>query len=479
MSRKPSTLRAFVATLLSALLPGLGPAALLRRRDWWALCGLFAGTAVTALAFYRTMTRRELLQLAFSPRALLVMAIAAVVLGTLHSWSVVASTSELSWRRQWPARLFACVLAVSLLTGYSWASSLALTQRNLVNRVFASNTPSLEGTSSQSTNTAAALATSPEARLRKGVMTFLLLGGDGGEGRWSRRTDTMIVVRADLDSGALAFVSVPRNLVGLPFPEGKLRDAYPNGFNDLANALYVRVSARPELVGTTKEPGLEALRIGISELTGWQIDHYLLVDMAGFVNMVDALGGVDLTATANILPTGKLPGSNRQVGGFKKGQQVHLDGEQALAYARSRTGSSDYARMRRQRCVVSALLHQANTLTLLSNLDDLQRIALENVTTDIPLSAVPSLIDVLSLVQSSKATSLLLAPPVIKPSQWDLSYVRQLVAAAWDEAQNGVPSSAPPTTTRPSTTSAPTANTEAPGKQAPDAAVEDLALACA
>jgi LCP family protein required for cell wall assembly len=247
----------------------------------------------------------------------------------------------------------------------------------------------------------------------------------------------------------------------------------------LANALYVRVSARPELVGTTKEPGLEALRIGISELTGWQIDHYLLVDMAGFVNMVDALGGVDLTATANILPTGKLPGSNRQVGGFKKGQQVHLDGEQALAYARSRTGSSDYARMRRQRCVVSALLHQANTLTLLSNLDDLQRIALENVTTDIPLSAVPSLIDVLSLVQSSKATSLLLAPPVIKPSQWDLSYVRQLVAAAWDEAQNGVPSSAPPTTTRPSTTSAPTANTEAPGKQAPDAAVEDLALACA
>jgi LCP family protein required for cell wall assembly len=310
-------------------------------------------------------------------------------------------------------------------------------------------------------------------------MTFLLLGGDGGKGRWSRRTDTMIVVRADLDTGALAFVSVPRNLVGLPFPEGKLRDAYPYGFNDLANALYVRVSARPELVGPVKEPGLEALRIGISELTGWEIDHYLLVDMAGFVNMVNALGGVDLTATSDILPTGKLPGSTRQVGGFKKGQQVHLDGEEALAYARSRTGSSDYARMKRQRCVVSALLHQADTMTLLSNLDDLQRIALENVITDVPLSEVPDLLDVLSLLQSSKATSLLLAPPVIRPSHWDPAYVRTLVADTWAAAQAGGTVASEKLFT--TTTSAPlrsTTTTIADGSGS-EQAVEDLALACA
>jgi LCP family protein required for cell wall assembly len=288
----------------------------------------------------------------------------------------------------------------------------------------------------------------------------------------------MIVVRADLDTGALAFVSVPRNLVGLPFPEGKLQEAYPRGFNDLANALYVRVSARPELVPGATEPGLEALRIGISELTGWHIDHYLLVDMKGFVNMVNALGGVKLTATADILPTGKLPGSNRQVGGFKKGEQVHLDGEQALAYARSRTGSSDYARMRRQRCVVSALLHQADTFTLLSNLDDLQSIALENVVTDVPLTAVPRLIDVLSLLQSSRATSLLLAPPVVRPSNWDLAYVRQLVSNTWAEAQRGGSPSETPIVSSPSTT-APPGSSSSSIEQSQEAAVEDLALACA
>ena len=480
MSRNTSSLRVIAAALLSAILPGLGAAVLLRRRDWWALCGLFAGSAATALAFYRSMTRRELLHLAFSPKALLALAVVAVVFGTLHAWSVLSSASDLTWRRQWPTRLFSCVLALSLLSGYSWVSSLALSQRDLVQSVFTSKIAPVATSSDNGTRADAVLAATPEARLHKGVMTFLLLGGDGGKGRWSRRTDTMIVVRADLDTGALAFVSVPRNLVGLPFPEGKLRDAYPNGFNDLANAVYVRVSAQPELVGAVKEPGLEALRIGISELTGWHIDHYLLVDMVGFVNMVNALGGVDLTATANILPTGELPGSTRQVGGFKKGQQVHLDGEQALAYVRSRTGSSDYARMKRQRCVVSQLLHQADALTLLSNLDDLQRIALENVITDVPLTEVPNLIDVLSLLQSSKAKSLLLAPPVMHPSRWELSDVRQLVADTWTAAQT---SKAAPLTTlfQPTTTTTvvPTGVSSTTNPQKQESAVEDLALACA
>jgi LCP family protein required for cell wall assembly len=284
----------------------------------------------------------------------------------------------------------------------------------------------------------------------------------------------MIVVSADLDSGAIAVVSVPRNLVGLPFPEGKLHDAYPHGFPGLANAVYVGVSARPDLVGNAPEPGIEALRIGISELLGWHIDRYLLVDLDGFVNVVDALGGLDITVTTNVQPTGKLPGSQRQVGGFKKGERVHMDGEQALAYARSRTGTSDYARMRRQRCVVSQLFQHVDPVSVLTHFADLQQIAQKNVLTDVSVSEIPSLLDVVGLLQRSRPTSVVLAPPVIQPSSWDAAYVRSLASQAWDKAVLAAASQPQP----PSTTSAVVSPTSRTTGTTTAPAVEDMVEAC-
>jgi LCP family protein required for cell wall assembly len=281
----------------------------------------------------------------------------------------------------------------------------------------------------------------------------------------------MIAVSADLDSGAIAVVSVPRNLVGLPFPEGKLREAYPYGFPGLANAVYVGVSARPDLVGNAPEPGIEALRIGISELLGWQIDRYLLVDLAGFVNVVDALGGLDITVTSNVQPTGKLPGSQRQVGGFKKGERVHMDGEQALAYARSRTGTSDYARMRRQRCVVSQLFQNVDPISVLTHFGELQKIAQNNVITDVSASEIPHLLDVVSLLQRSHPTSVVLAPPVIQPSSWDAAYVRALASQAWEKAvlkASGTVTVSPTTLVQTST----------PPRTTTPAAIEDMSEAC-
>ena len=472
MKRINKSRRALLSAALSTFVPGLGVALVQKRRGWWALTGLSAGVALVAASWVLTRNRTELLRIVFDTRRLLIVGVALLILGSLHAWSVVDAVAGFSWRRRWPSRLTAGTLSASVIIVYALGAGAAFSQRQTIENVFhgpQSVQPVAAGPDSSAYETTGAPSTTKPLL---GRMTFLLLGGDAGEGRWSRRTDTMIVVSADLDSGAVAVVSVPRNLVGLPFPEGKLRDAYPYGFPGLANAVYVGVSARPDLVGNVPEPGIEALRLGISELLGWQIDRYLLVDLDGFVNVVDALGGLDITITSNVQPTGKLPGSERQVGGFKKGERVHLDGEQALAYARSRTGTSDYARMRRQRCVVSQLFRNIDPVSVLTHFVELQQIAQNNVLTNVSTSEIPHLLDVVSLLQRSHPTSVVLAPPVIQPSSWDADYVRALASQAWDKAvlkASGQVAAAPTT---------PPAQTSTPPKTTAPLAIEDMDEAC-
>ena len=80
------------------------------------------------------------------------------------------------------------------------------------------------------------------------VSTILLLGGDAGPGRSGLRTDSMILVSVHRPTGRAALISVPRNLEHLLFPpETLLARRYPNGFNDIANAVYPRVSGSREL----------------------------------------------------------------------------------------------------------------------------------------------------------------------------------------------------------------------------------------
>ena len=83
------------------------------------------------------------------------------------------------------------------------------------------------------------------------VSTILLLGGDAGPGRSGLRTDSMILVSVHRPSGRAALISVPRNLEHLLFPPGTpLAQRYPNGFDDIANAVYPRVSSNNDRCAT-------------------------------------------------------------------------------------------------------------------------------------------------------------------------------------------------------------------------------------
>ena len=128
-----------------------------------------------------------------------------------------------------------------------------------------------------------------------GVYTFLLIGGDAGKHRISRRTDSMSFATVDATTGQVTIVGLPRNLYNAPFVKGSpmLRD-WPNGFNCgddcLLAYVYTYALDHPELypgVGANSDPGVEALRDSVEEIVGMPVQFYVGVDMASFQDLVD------------------------------------------------------------------------------------------------------------------------------------------------------------------------------------------------
>ncbi len=264
-------------------------------------------------------------------------------------------------------------------------------------------------------------------------VNVLLLGGDAGPGRWSLRTDSMIVVSIDPRSGDTAMISVPRNLHRLPFPDGTaLHEKYPDGFSDIANAVYPYVNGHRELMGGIEDAGSQAIKLGIAQLLGIPINYYILVDMAGFVDVVDALGGIEIDVTKRV-PSAKNPSNAKHPvpRWFEVGPQ-HMDGTLALAYARTREADSDYWRMARQRCVLAGIAAAATPRTLATGLTDLVGAFGDAVRTDIPRDRLGELAQVVDRYSQAgglaAVRTLHLAPPLVNPAKWDAAEVRALVA---------------------------------------------------
>ncbi|MGC2241434.1 MAG: LCP family protein, partial [Acidimicrobiia bacterium] len=160
----------------------------------------------------------------------------------------------------------------------------------------------------------------------------------------------------------------------------------------LLNAVYQWGWRNPERFPGI-DPGALAVEDVASNLLGIPIDNFVLVDLVGFAQVIDALGGVSLNVTRSI----DAPIYDRTTGGHRMvtipaGEQ-RMDGDLALAYARSRTGSNDYDRMGRQRCLLGALADQADPLTIFARLPELFDVMKRDVTTDIPLSMIPYMVN--------------------------------------------------------------------------------------
>ena len=156
------------------------------------------------------------------------------------------------------------------------------------------------------------------------------------------RTDTMILVTVNSRANYVGMLSIPRDLW--------LK--MPGGFMDRINDAYVY--AEIDKPGSGPAASMQAVRSNF----GVDVQSYMQVDLAGFVNIVDAMGGVDIIVPQAIIdyayPTYDYGTTTVS---FAAGPQ-HMNGDQALAYARIRHGSSDLARAVRQQRVIQAVFAQ-------------------------------------------------------------------------------------------------------------------------
>jgi LCP family protein required for cell wall assembly len=267
-------------------------------------------------------------------------------------------------------------------------------------------------------------------------VTFLLVGGDAGPYRYGVRTDTMIVVSVSTRTGRAALFGIPRNLTGVPFPPSAHTEleTYP----EILNSLWGYAEANPELFPGAAMPGPTALKETIGSLLGLEIDYVAAVDLRGFVELVDALGGVTVDVRRSVYDAGVSPpveGEPLIEIDLEPGRHT-LDGRQALAYVRTRWASSDYDRMHRQRCVMGALAQQASVGRLLRAFPTLASTVKRFVLTDVPLERLPDLVELLAGLDSKQMVGVSFVPPTFAAT-WengaptpDVELIRATVAQA-------------------------------------------------
>ncbi|MET0590762.1 MAG: LCP family protein [Naasia sp.] len=278
-----------------------------------------------------------------------------------------------------------------------------------------------------------------------GRYNIMLLGGDAGPDREGMRPDSVSVVSIEDATGKVSMFGLPRDLDQIPFSaESPMLASYPDGYGydgvcdvDVCqlNSIYTEVTLKspelyPDAEARGSEPGIEAMRDAVEGALGIQIQYYVLIDMQGFEQLINALGGITVDVTERIPIGGSEDLSD--VGAWIEPGTQHLDGNWALWYARSRHGSAtgDYARMERQRQVQEAMLQQLDPANVLLRFQDVAAAGADVVKTDIPQGTLGRFVQLAMLAKEQPITDIDFVPPLIDPSEPDWALVHQTVAEA-------------------------------------------------
>lgn len=274
-----------------------------------------------------------------------------------------------------------------------------------------------------------------------GRYNILLLGGDAGPDRLGLRPDSISVASIDAETGATVIIGIPRNMEQIRFVDGSpMYGLYPNGYDCgdqcLINYLYTEAQKHPELYPDAEEngssAGIEAMRDAAEGVTGLTLQYYVLIDMQGFSDLIDALGGI----TIQVPEDTELGSAERGAKPFtvvKAGEQ-RLSGFTALWYARTRYNSTDYARMNRQRDVQEAMLRQFTPANVLSKFQGVAEAGSKVVSTDIPSSMLGVFVDLASKSRKQPVTRLNLVPDKFEPAHPDYALISQAIKDALKES---------------------------------------------
>ena len=282
----------------------------------------------------------------------------------------------------------------------------------------------------------AIFASGQAAEAVDGRYNVMLLGGDAGTDRLGLRPDSISVVSIEAATGKATMVGIPRNLERTPFSEGSpLYDPFPDGYDCgedcLISYLYTYGEEHPDLYPDAADegstPGIEAMRDAVEGALGITLQYYVLIDMQGFSDLIDALGGIEITV-AEELPIGINGGP--VVGKIEAGTQM-MDGTTALWYARTRYNMTDYQRMERQRDVQAAVIAQFEPANVLTKFQAVAEAGAQVVRSDVPQAALGYFVDLASKTRKLPIATVELIPAngvvVERP---DFGAIHEMVDAA-------------------------------------------------
>lgn len=477
--------RVTLFTVLGAILPGVGLIAAKRRIAGGIVLGVFLAGLVV-LGVWALADGRGLLAFAVNPAVLRPMVVVTILVGA--AWVAVIVVSHLALRGRAvqvrPQRIFGSVVVAALAflvaAPTAVAARYAYDSATLVSSVFKEKVESATGPTSKPTSKKDPWASIPRVNI-------LLLGGDSDAGkRDGVRTDTVIVASVDTKTGDTVLISLPRNAARIPFPsDSPLSSYYPNGFTNgdganaeyMLNALYRNVpnTVPKDVLGKTDNLGADALKIGVGEATGLKIDYYVLIDIVGFTQLINALGGITVNINTKVAIGGDTDAGIPPRDYLNPGPDQHLSGFEAMWFARGRYGAKngDFDRMDRQRCAIDAIVKQANPANVVSRYEAIARASKSLIITDIPQGSLPAFVDLSLRVKGGNLRSIVFKNAVagFTSANPNWSSVRSKIKASLGEVK------AQPTKPRSSPSSS--ASSRKPSPANPTQASEDIGDACA
>jgi LCP family protein required for cell wall assembly len=413
--------RRYVPAVLDALFPGLGHLAAGRRRRA-ALFGLPVIALIgLGLIVVATTSLPRLAATLFDPVVLWGL-LALQVLFLV--WRLLAVGTSL-WDPGLPrpgraeAAPIAAILLFAVVAPQAYAGYATEVARETADEIFAEPSPtalagplpsaepdpSFLAPPSPSPSATASPTPSPTPAVPR--VNVLLVGVDAGVGRNTYLTDTMIVASLDPVSETVSMVSVPRDMVDVPLPDGRK-------FKGKINGLVSYARHHPRQFPGSDGTGFDVLRGALGELLGLQIKHHAAVNLQGFVNVINELGGINVyVARAFCDPTYDEYGFTR---GFSITKGRHrLNGQQALAYARVRkaSGESDFTRAARQQEVLSGIRDRIVQGGFIDDPIGLMRAIGRTITTNVPRKVLPDMADAMAKIGRQNTFRAVISSPLV------------------------------------------------------------------
>jgi polyisoprenyl-teichoic acid--peptidoglycan teichoic acid transferase len=228
----------------------------------------------------------------------------------------------------------------------------------------------------------------------EGPINVLFVGVDSASNRTHALTDTIMLTSYDRDRDQVVQISFPRDTGRLPMYDGTT-------FGPRINSMVSRARRDP---GRYPDGPIGTLTREVGFLLGVDVHYYAVVNMDGFRQLIDAVGGVDVEVTKAIAdPLHEL---------YLEPGPAHLDGKTALEFVRSRfgPGNSDYERAARQQQVIRALGKRVQDPFVLARMPEIMGVAGQLVRTNVPVNQLDQLLALMERANRADTRQIVLAP---------------------------------------------------------------------